>query len=321
LASGLAQDVPREIHVLKETRKSAVYRLPGFGPKDTGIVVKRRANRDSLLHEGFIYEKILPHLPVPNLRCYGIFDEPGTDCSWLMLEDAGSGLYRPEDECHRILAGQWLAVLHASASDVPAAPELPARGSGWYLEHLRSARDAILRSLDNQGSLAPGDVLLLQSIVGQLSAIERRWSKIDECCGHGWHTIAHGDFVPKNIAVRQADSVTSLLVFDWEMAGWGSPAADLSSADVESYYKTIRNFRSDINLNDLEVLARIGRLFRLIASISWASRSLAYQWKGRAIASLHRYDAALSCFSREHEISGPRSNRAGAVRPLEGSRR
>jgi hypothetical protein len=45
-------------------------------------------------------------------------------------------------------------------------------------------------------------------------------------------------------------------------------------------------------------------MFRLLAAISWASSSLAYQWTKRTIATLRRYDAALSCLGSEHAIVG-----------------
>src|SRR5262249_35098492 len=126
------------VQVIRQKVKSAVYRLSSVAPGDGAVIAKRCPLATGLIeHE--VYTKVLPHLPVTALRCYGLVREDGGTC-WLFLEEAGGKEYSPQDVGQRLLAGRWLGLLHAAASNSagPAA-RLPDRGPGRYLEHLRGA--------------------------------------------------------------------------------------------------------------------------------------------------------------------------------------
>ena len=87
---------PARITILKETRHSAVYRLHAAGPEGRSVVAKR-CKPSAAAMERAIYEDILPTLPVPALRFYGLLQEDGESADdqrcWLFIEDAGHEKY------------------------------------------------------------------------------------------------------------------------------------------------------------------------------------------------------------------------------------
>src|SRR6516164_6903653 len=120
---------PSVIEVLLEAKKSQVYRLCGAGPRRTPVIAKR-----CIAHvEHIIYKDVLAYLPISSLTFYGCVDEPGTEYSWLFLGDAGGEEFTHSIEEHRKLAARWLALLHVSASNMPAVSRLPDRGPNYYL--------------------------------------------------------------------------------------------------------------------------------------------------------------------------------------------
>ncbi len=78
---------PNFIEVLREGRKSCIYRLDGVGPGGTTVIAKRCRAPEAYV-EQTIYEEILPHLPISSLALYGVVDEPTTEYRWLFIEDA-----------------------------------------------------------------------------------------------------------------------------------------------------------------------------------------------------------------------------------------
>ena len=90
--------------------------------------------------------------------------------------------------------------------------------------------------------------------------------------------LVHNDLVVKNLRVRDTPKGPTLLVFDWEFAGWGIPAADLAqsvdraaSPELEVYGSILNREHSDLELRDIQAVAACGRLLRLINQISWAT--------------------------------------------------
>jgi len=291
---------PERIEILQEVKKSAVYRLEGVGLGRTAIIAKRCRMRIAST-ERMIHESVLPGLPITALHYYGFVEEDDQFC-WLFLEDAGQERFSPLIEEHRALAARWLALLHTSAGRVPAAAHLPDGGPDHYLEHLRSGRDMIRRHLSHP-ALSAGDLALLEAIISQCDFLESRWDEIENECEGIPSTLVHGDFQPKNIHVRTGQAGMSLFPVDWEMAGWGIPAADLAPAaglalvpqvDIITYWTIVHECWPGLNIQAIQRLVKLGEVFRQLAAISWASLDLAYEWVETALHNMRVYQAELS---------------------------
>jgi len=88
-------------------------------------------------------------------------------------------------------------------------------------------------------------------------------------------TLVHGDFRPKNAYLRDDGAGMCLFPIDWEMAGWGVPAADLTRVDLRAYWAVVRERWPDVDLGTVERLALFGQIFRLLAGIGWAATNFA----------------------------------------------
>lgn len=299
-----AQIDPEYIEVLRERKGAGIYRLKGVGPAGSTVVAKRCRQPDALI-EQTIYEEILPQLPITVIRYYGCVAEPDGEFGWLFLEDAGQEKYSPYLEEHRALAAQWLGRMHTSAAYVAAADRLPDRGPGHYLEHLRSGRGKILRGLTNP-EFKSDDLMVLESIVSQFEALESRWHQVEEFCGGLPPTLVHGDFTGKNLRVRTERAEMALLAFDWEMAGWGIPAADLvpstllgsggfsANPDIVTYWSVVQDHWPNLDLPTIQRLANLGKAFRCLAAINWKAQRLAYEGAKWVVSEMRIYQTELS---------------------------
>jgi aminoglycoside phosphotransferase (APT) family kinase protein len=270
-------------------RKSGAYRLHGAG-EDGSAVIAKRCTRATARVEREVYERLLPRIDVPALRYYGYLEEPDGDFCWLFLEDAG------EDklvEADRELAARWLARLHAGAAALADRSSLPDCGPDCYLAHLRIGREIIGDVLPR---LAPSDDQrnALERLQRDLQELESRWESVCTACERAPRTLVHGDFARKNLRVRATPAGRDLVALDWETAGWGPPAADLPCAPIRDRSKRPpgttdrpRNWDGTVSLEeyaacsggqwdgprrrDLERLARVGTVFRVVASVRWAA--------------------------------------------------
>jgi hypothetical protein len=298
---------PEAIVILKERRrkeraKSAVYRLEGVGPEGTSVIAKR-CRRATAAVERTIYEDILPHLPVSTVDYFGYVEETDREYCWLFLEDAGGEVYLPQDREHRTAAAQWLGLMHTSAARVASGSCLPDRCPAHYMDHLECAQDTILQSLHNP-TLADGDLTVLNSIVSLLNIVKSRWKEVERFCSRIPRTLVHCDFVAKNLRLRNGPGGAVLLPLDWEAAGWGVPADDIQELDIPTYWSVIRNDWTDVDLQDVQQLADYGKVFRCLASISWDSDRLKYQWVERAMWRMRSYEPWLSDLVRTVEWRG-----------------
>lgn len=274
-------EAPCSIFVLKpDHRKSAVYRLEGAGPGQSSVIAKR-CQPGSARVERTIYETVLPNLPVSSLHYYGCLERPGEGI-WLFVEDAGEVWYSDEEVEHRELAALWLGTVHGTATKLDAIQTLPDRGPDYYLDVLTAAWSGITGNLDNP-ALAADDCALLIAIVAQCDTIAARWKEIESFCAQVPRTLVHGDFVGKNVRVRPSPNGPVLLPFDWESAGYGVPAADLESIDVSLYHPILEAFWPSLAYDTTLRLAQVGRLFRLIHFVKWASDGLAYPWVAKTM--------------------------------------
>jgi len=271
---------PTRITVLKNNRKSAVYRLHGVGPSNSAVIAKR-ADRDTGTIERLIYEEILPHLPVSTPRFFGHVDETESAFCWLFLEDAGRAQYSVDERNHRALAAKWLGVMHTSASiHVALGGRLPSRGPEHYFDRLRGARETVLGNLDNSLLNADGREVL-EGILSQFEHLESRWPQVVESCSSMPSTLVHGDLGTKNVRFRRSKGGLTFLPFDWEAAGWGPPAVDLAqftadtvSPDMLTYLSVIAEAWPQLRTDDVFRLERHGVIFRLLDAIYWGSYGL-----------------------------------------------
>src|SRR5262249_55908333 len=149
--------------------------------------------------------------------------------TWLFVEDVGDRRLSDSSAEAQVLAARWLARLHASAGDLAAARRLPDIGTARYLAALRGARAG---GRGHPGDRAPtaAQRAIPAALLDELDRLESRWPEVELACEGLPRTMVHGDFRPKNVRVRGRDANATLFALDWEMAGWGVPAADLAAA-------------------------------------------------------------------------------------------
>jgi hypothetical protein len=279
---------PKSIEILDMRKRlherKFVYRLKGVGPEGSAVIAKQ-CEQVAGITERIIYEEILFRLPVPTLRYYGFVEEPDGAFCWLFLEDAGAGWCSPHISEHRALAARWLGFMHTSAERLATTARLPDRGADHYLRHLHLARDRIQRTKVNVAALRPDDLAVLQSIVSRLDVLEACWSKVERFCDSMPKTLIHGDFQGKNMRIRHDQSGVALLPFDWEMSGWGTPAADLAQGinqqvDLAIYWSVVRQSWPHLEVRDMQRMANLGSIFWELSTISWRSWPLDYEYLG-----------------------------------------
>jgi aminoglycoside phosphotransferase (APT) family kinase protein len=267
--------VPERIEVLCAKGKSRTYRLFGAGPSGTSIIAQWASRTRKAAVELIVYEEILPHLPVTAPRFYG-FKAESPEHAWMFLEDVGSERYADTDQVQRVLAARLIGMIHSAASGVPAVRSLPDAGPPRYLNYLRMNRETIAANVVNP-FLTAGEVEQLQRLIADLDALESDWSHVERACVGVPRTLVHCDFRPKNAFVRQGRNGLEILPLDWETAGWGPPAVDLTRIDLPAYTAVIQaHWRPAVRLEDVERLAAVGAVFRYLASIFWAAPQLTY---------------------------------------------
>ena len=291
---------PQIIEVLKQHKKSEIYRLLEGTPGGWSIIAKRCLSETGKL-ERLIYEEILPSLPISQLRYYGCLEVTESDV-WIFLEDAGQQSFSPDDESHRRLAAHWLGVLHGSARQTRAAEKLPLRDPAYYLVLMRMGRENIVQNLANP-ALTPEYIEVLNAILTQMDALESNWEKLAKYCQDFPQTLVHADFQPKNIRIKQGAAGNVLYVMDWEMAGWGIPVVDLapshgmpSSAemDLSAYLAIAQEFWQNLDMPTLQFVLHIGCVFRRVAAIYWSSRGLPYPWVEEPVLSMEIYQKEVA---------------------------
>jgi hypothetical protein len=266
---------PERLEVLKgESRTTTVYRLVRVGKGDSAVIAKR-CRRSTALIERTIYEEVLPNLPFPMLHYYGCTEEPNGKFCWLFLEDvSGDEKYHPHIKQHRVAAARWLGIMNTSASGLAAAARLPERGPEHYMKLLRSACDTILSNFANP-ALNADDLALLETVVAHCEHLSVQWSQLAGVCEEMPQSLVHGDFITKNVAVLTGRDGIVLLPFDWEKAGWGVPAEDISRVDIPTYWSTVRDRWPSISIQAFERLANVGRIFRCLVFLDWIAPRLA----------------------------------------------
>jgi thiamine kinase-like enzyme len=291
---------PEKIETLKAKRKSRVYRLVGVGDDGSNVIAKCRG-RGKLDLEHAIHTRILPRLPMTRLHCYGLVASPEDAFDWLFVEDAAGDDYSSRIPELRKLAARWLAALHtlglAAATD--ANVPLPDRGPNHYRNHLEESRAVIERNRNS--SILGGDfVAVLSKITTHFDRLVARWDRIDAICNDAPRVLVHGDLVRKNVRVRTDTGHASLLVFDWETAGWGPPSADLARSghshkvDLIVYWNEVRASWPQIDVKQIARLSVFGKVFRALAAIRWQVWCLEHPMARQYLGNMTDYEARLT---------------------------
>ena len=275
----------QRIEVLREHGVNAVYRLLGVAT-DSGSVIAKRMPQAKARTERTLYERVLPQLPLSVPRYYGALAAEGSEAeTWLFLEDVGSERYSDTRPDHLALTARWVAQLHGSAATVTDAHGLSDGGPARYHRHLVSAAEKLEQRLSGP-DLVGGDLALLRGIAAQVRGLAARWTDVAALCEGLPATVVHGDFRPKNVYVRAAGDRLACYPIDWETAGWGVPAADLTRIDVAVYWSAAREWCEGLELDTVYRLAQVGQVFRTIAAIDWECASLRFETRNLIVRSL-----------------------------------
>src|SRR5215472_2790705 len=292
---------PSSVQVLQRRRYSTVYRLNCTNQGGVRVIAKRC--RSATAHiEHRIYAELLPLTGMPALDCYGLLNEPGKEFCWLFLEDATGARYSPQLPDHRALAGCWLAKAQLAAAQADFKCSLPDRDLDHYLRMLRGCRAMLMLHLD-AGLLPVEDAAVFRNIAAHLDEMESLWDELGKICELMPRTLVHGDFVTKNLRVRDSAQGSALLVFDWEFAGWGLPAADLAqfidraaSPHLGHYCSVLNGQHFAFDLRDVHAVAACGNLLRLVDQVSWATTGQEYMLPAqlvKATALLQSYEPSI----------------------------
>jgi hypothetical protein len=283
---------PTQVQLLKPLRrKSVVYRLVGAGPAGSSVIAKR-TRAVMILKERILYEDYLPSVPVSSPRYLGWASDADPDISWLFLEAVGDRRYDARDAPHRRAAARWLALFHVETSLMLPDPRLPERGTAYYLDVVRSARQVVLDCVDNP-AFTSADLRALEQIARACDRLDAHQGEIRELCGLVPPLLVHGDFGAKNVRVRQGVDSLDLVPLDWELAGWGTPAADLSQVDLDEYWSIVRDAWPTLRIDLFRRFACLGRAFWSLAGIPGEASSLAQPWVSWVMNKLMYYHAEL----------------------------
>lgn len=278
------------IETLKETSKTAVYRMLGVSPGGASVIAKRRRN-DAIDYERHIYENVLSVLPVSAPRYFG-WCRAGDGKSWIFLEDSGGAELDYQSPVHMTAATKWLATMHVAASPRVDAFRLADRGPFHYLRHLTSAAETLGRHMANP-ALTDDDVRVLTDVLRLLDRLGDNWETVEAFCATLPATFTHGDFVQKNVHVREGSRGIVILPFDWETSGWGISAPDLPRVDIDLYWSIVRD-AWPASRADASRMVSLGTMFRLLAAISWEAPSFRASWVKRASMKMALYRDRLA---------------------------
>lgn len=299
-----ADAAPVQVQVLKRGLKSQVYRLHGL-PSAGGTLVAKRCPIEVARTERTVHEEILPHVPIPALRCYGLIEDGDPALGWVFMEDAGDAA---ATRSHDALIARWLGTVHAAGAE-RARRLLPERGAAQYLAQLRAGRARIAAHLA-RAAAPPDEGAVLSRVVARCDEIEARWPEIDAACAQLPPVLVHGDIKRKNLRPWNRRGRDELLVLDWELAGWGTPVPELerlsgdrtggeATALARLYLEHAGWER--VGPREVERLAWIGAVVRLVACIDWAGMELEGGREDKAMRQLRHYDERLAVLLR-----GPR---------------
>jgi len=306
----------------------AVYRLEGVGA-DGAAVIAKRCTRGGGPIERTIYERILPHVPLPGPRYYGTVpgspEDSAEDGCWLFIGEIQGEKYDRLSPDHRAAAARWLGILHTEAQSAADQAGLPDAGPSRYRDQMRATRDLIRAQVDNP-AFSAADVAFLDVLVARFDELDEDWDRLVRAGTGLPPTLIHGDFNGKNLRVQASPQGLQVGAFDWEDAGWAVPGVDLAQAvdpschisaspDLATYWAVVRERWPNCDQTDIERLATCGAVWRALAAITWEAHHLARPWADAFIPNLRLYEAELTHALDRFGWAGPagRASRRSVV--------
>ena len=308
------QVTPRRLEILRPPRKeekSCTFRFCTEGRHGRSVVGKL-CLKETAQVERLIYETILPGLPLTRLEYYGTVASDEPDMDWVFVQDGGDVRYSRQDEEHRRLAAEWFATLHTAAANLSGLHQLPDRGPVLYLKHLRSGRD-LLRAFRPDTVFTGEQRTLFDRAIRHLDHFETIWNELESSDQNMPRTLIHGDFAGRNARLRSNAGRLELVAFDWELAGRGTPAIDLATSRIyaspcclDLYLSGVCRTWPALTKEVIEEMARVGRIFRVIAAIDWIALTISLQrsfkepeWLIKPISELESYLRRIDDVLRE----------------------
>lgn len=303
---GPALGRPSRVDTLQETAERSVYRLAGVETA-SGTAIAKRSATGTLDVEQLVYDEILPGIGLPALQCLGLHPDAAGDGDWLFVEVAEGERLRPSRDDHRVLAGEWLGRLHQYQPPAAAAARLRQREPIPYHEYIARARDEFSRYLATGSATLP-EMAVITALSAQFERIDGLHSRIAELRANLPRVVLHGDFTGRNAHVATRRDRLTLLAFDWQDAGWGTPEMDLAQAPlpsdgfagnpaVESYWLAAREAWPGLDRTSVRGIANLGTLFRCLLALSWDAPGLG-RWGPRVVERLRYYHEALAIVLR-----------------------
>lgn len=292
-ACAVLREAPEHVEVLKFS-KTKVLRL--HLPAGRRVVAKG-AKPGQLEKEVHLYSRLLPRLGIPTIELLGFSAAGDGGIDWLFLDDAGDEEYAPTDPAQRYELGTIVGERIAMAAAVGHDPELPDKGMEHYFDELTDSRRTIRVALDEHTITAPfADTL--HRVLAVLDPLGDAWPSFCRGIDPNVKALVHCDIAAKNTRIlSRVDAMRSIVLLDWELAAWASPAIDLGCqagdrADAGDPFLvgySCALARSDSTVTDVAHEAAHGRVLRLIDSVYWAVRYLPTTGIHRGIAYLDRY--------------------------------
>ncbi len=259
---------PESVEVLQEGHPlRPVYRLvDGSG---RAVIAKCLVGASGATERN-VYEHILPRVGIRQPAFLGGTRAEPDGSQWIFVTEASGRAYNEGDQKDRIALATWLGTLHTGITWEP--PNLPDKSP----KHYRSLLHNATRSLENriaQQQTSTRESRAIGALLAQCARLESRWSVLEDHCSAGPRTLVHGDLVAHNVFIRERSStdevVTNVVVIDWEKAGWGSPAEDLSGVDLDTYRQLVVDRWPRLEREWWRSLAEVGRFFRSVVFVAW----------------------------------------------------
>ncbi len=234
-------------------------------------VVAKRCLAATAELERRIYQQGLSQLACPTLEFHGIVAAEG-GLAWLFVEDAGGVPYEPHRPAHRRAAASWLAALHSTVGE-SMAPGLPGKQPQQYRELL----ERVTAMLDQLRAGDPADRsarALVDAVAAHCRRLSDEWGAIARACPAEISSLVHGDLVTHNARIRPDGDSLVFLPFDWEKAGWGTTAEDVSDIDLDCYVETAAELGRQLDLAVIGRMAAAGKSFRCLVFLDWLAPAL-----------------------------------------------
>jgi aminoglycoside phosphotransferase (APT) family kinase protein len=247
---------------------TSVYRLQDEVARTAPIIAKQCPVATGEVEQR-VYEDILGNLDVavaPYLGCLSAKEEGSC---WIFLGEVEGEKYSPRNLEHRRVAGSWFAALHSALRSTEEPSDFPQRGSAHYQQLLTGTYERLTHARFDVGC-GQHQRGILEALRRQLDRMSTGWSAIEEVCEAMPRTLVHGDLVTHNAYVRQEAAGPSFIPIDWEKAGWGTPAEDLSEIDLDTYWPAMTSMSARTGREHYVQLARVGRKFRCLVFLEWA---------------------------------------------------